>query len=172
MLGKYNSLECYHAMLYHTKTGKIHAFLSWLTHFSKCQITFCNLVWTIFEHEWTLKWGETIKEIFQFFEMSYEWFIQIKKNDISILLILLISIPANGRLRIVKKCGLSPCSLSDINSWTDECDRKSDEDSYTCTSCCRDTTCNGQGTLSLDVVCQTLFILIVISFKIHFTINS
>ena len=131
-------------MLYHTKTGKIPAFLSWLTHFSKCQITFCNLVWTIFEHEWTLKWGETIKEIFQFFEMSYEWFIQIKKNDISILLILLFSIPANGRLRIVKKCGLSPCSLSDINSWTDECDRKSDEDSYTCTSCCRDTTCNGQ----------------------------
>merc|ERR1711892_1298478 len=51
---------------------------------------------------------------------------------------------ANGRLNIVKKCGLSPCSLSDFNSWTDECDRKSDEDSYTCTSCCRDSLCNGQ----------------------------
>eukprot|EP00092_Neocalanus_flemingeri_P042982 GFUD01047211.1.p1 GENE.GFUD01047211.1~~GFUD01047211.1.p1 ORF type:complete len:145 (+),score=27.58 GFUD01047211.1:100-534(+) len=50
---------------------------------------------------------------------------------------------ANGRLTITKKCGLSPCSLSDLNSWTDECDRKSDEDSYTCTSCCRETQCNG-----------------------------
>eukprot|EP00090_Calanus_glacialis_P040723 TRINITY_DN7118_c0_g1_i1.p1 TRINITY_DN7118_c0_g1~~TRINITY_DN7118_c0_g1_i1.p1 ORF type:complete len:144 (-),score=22.95 TRINITY_DN7118_c0_g1_i1:15-446(-) len=55
---------------------------------------------------------------------------------------------ANGRLSIVKKCGLSPCSFSDLNSWTDECDRKSDEDSYTCTSCCRNSLCNGQSDLA------------------------
>ena len=55
---------------------------------------------------------------------------------------------ANGRLSIVKKCGLSPCSLSEYNSWTDECDRKADEDSYTCTSCCRNSLCNGETSVS------------------------
>ena len=43
----------------------------------------------------------------------------------------------------MKKCGVAECSISDTNYWSDECDRKSDEDSYTCTSCCNETMCNG-----------------------------
>merc|ERR1711976_470312 len=49
---------------------------------------------------------------------------------------------AHGRLTIVKRCGMSPCSISEMDWWGDECDRKSDEDSYSCTSCCTETLCN------------------------------
>merc|ERR1712029_371531 len=49
---------------------------------------------------------------------------------------------AHGKLTIVKKCGLRPCTLSELDWWGDECDRKRDDDSYTCTSCCSQTLCN------------------------------
>jgi len=49
---------------------------------------------------------------------------------------------AHGRLTIEKKCGMSPCSQSELDWWGDECDRKSDDDSYSCTSCCASTLCN------------------------------
>jgi len=55
---------------------------------------------------------------------------------------------AHGKLTIVKKCGQSPCTQSEMDWWGDECDRKSDEDSYTCTSCCTETLCNSSFTLS------------------------
>ena len=84
-------------------------------------------------------------------------------RNIILILITTICIAASGRLSIVKKCGLSPCSLSDLNSWTDECDRKSDEDSYTCTSCCRETTCNGQSRLSQEGVVEKLFFIVISS---------
>ena len=43
----------------------------------------------------------------------------------------------------MKKCGLSEnCGPSEHYWWQDECDRKSDEDSYTCSTCCSHTMCN------------------------------
>ena len=51
--------------------------------------------------------------------------------------------PAYGALSVVKRCGfVSVCSPDPAYWWSDECDRKSDEDSYTCTSCCPSSNCN------------------------------
>ena len=50
---------------------------------------------------------------------------------------------AYGALSVVKRCGfVSVCSPDPAYWWSDECDRKSDEDSYTCTSCCHTDNCN------------------------------
>ena len=58
--------------------------------------------------------------------------------------VLSLAVPVNvslfaayGALSVVKRCGfVSVCSPDPAYWWSDECDRKSDEDSYTCTSCC------------------------------------
>ena len=50
---------------------------------------------------------------------------------------------AYGRVTVEKRCGFSgTCPESSVSWWSDECDRKSDEDSYTCTTCCTQTMCN------------------------------
>ena len=50
---------------------------------------------------------------------------------------------AYGRLTVEKRCGFSGvCPSDSVSWWSDECDRKSDEDSYTCTTCCTQTMCN------------------------------
>ena len=55
----------------------------------------------------------------------------------------IVLLPAYGRLTVVKKCGsVSECSGSPSYWWRDECDKRSEEDSYTCTSCCLSTACN------------------------------
>ena len=94
-------------------------------------------------------WYQTVRQIRLLMPVRH---ILIGKVSISLSIYIkftiIISISANGRLNIVKKCWPSLWSLSDLNSWTDECDRKSDEESYACTSCCRNLLCNGQRQLS------------------------
>ena len=44
-----------------------------------------------------------------------------------------------------KKCGFSGVCAESAAAhywWSDECDRKSDDDSYTCTTCCQGALCN------------------------------
>ena len=65
---------------------------------------------------------------------------QREASGLSTLISFLI---AYGRVTVVKKCGLSEnCGPSEHYWWQDECDRKSDEDSYTCSTCCSHTMCN------------------------------
>ena len=52
-------------------------------------------------------------------------------------------VSAYGRVTVVKACGESDsCGPSEHYWWQDDCDRKSDEDSYTCTTCCTTPSCN------------------------------
>ena len=60
-------------------------------------------------------------------------------------------IAAYGKLTVVKRCGsVSLCAESVSTSywWSDECDRRSEEDSYTCTSCCSTAACNNSNSPS------------------------
>ena len=60
---------------------------------------------------------------------------------------------AYGRLTVEKRCGFSGvCPSDSVSWWSDECDRKSDEDSYTCTTCCTQTMCN-QATCHVPYTC-------------------
>ena len=70
---------------------------------------------------------------------------------------------AYGKLTVVKKCGSSEdCEESEQYWWRDECDRKSDDDSYTCTTCCSHNMCNsaaGSNLISLySFVCSVYHI--------------
>ena len=60
-----------------------------------------------------------------------------------------VHLSAYGRVTVVKRCGESEsCGSSEHYWWQDECDRKSDEDSYTCSTCCSHSTCNSARALS------------------------
>ena len=59
-----------------------------------------------------------------------------------------------------KKCGFSGVCAESAAAhywWSDECDRKSDDDSYTCTTCCQGALCNSAPSralpLSLALLC-------------------
>ena len=66
-------------------------------------------------------------------------------------------ISAYGKLTVEKKCGYSgTCGDDSQNWWSDECDRKSDEDSYTCTTCCGHVMCNAAFHIKCSILLPSL----------------
>ena len=58
----------------------------------------------------------------------------------------ILNIAAYGSITVEKKCGQSDCSIlaQQANDLAmDECEQKQDNDSYTCTVCCKYELCNG-----------------------------